>query len=136
MKYIKYFESSITSKINFDVISDIESLSVDYLDEGLSLSISVNYGDLCIYYKNVSHINHQSVYILPDEAANKLKIDNKLVYKFMLYWAVSDEEIETNHMAEDDDNIEDSEKVLHSIKSLYPDEYIELNIYDNSYWHL
>ena len=137
MKYLKYFENTIEklikSKINFDIIEDIEMLSMGYMDDGWFVNIRVFSDKEIIYSKLSSHETHLNG--LPINIGSimstvtKELLDKELTYKFMICWPATEEEMMMSHMAEDEDNIEASEEVLENIKKLYPENNIELDIY-------
>lgn len=142
MKYIKTFESInkediVKTKINFDIIDDIENLSISYLDDGWHIAISIKSPDGNVYfYKIVGHSRQvdgvvvNQDYILPSfyfDPSKGINIDS-LIYKFMIFYPINPAEF-INHLSEEEENIDASNDILKAIKELYPDEKIEVDIY-------
>lgn len=132
MKYLKTYESlnekemiikELSSQVNFKLVSDIKDMSLEYLDEDLTLRLEIIYiekGD----YEKKHHVYSQDFSHDPDEncefwhinqTINYIGDDVEFIYDVSLW--VSNEEEE--YVREDE-----TDELVNRVKKAYPNEKI------------
>lgn len=107
-KWWRSCEDTVGNKINWQMINMAKDLSLDYLDEGLELSIQVLASKFSgeqktqVYYEHFSHKSNSIKWYKYFPEKMKIVTDGLLQYKFMLREATSGKPVSRCQMYNDE----------------------------------